>query len=1206
MVLFFGYILLNILFFAVHIKSNNEIYFNKTIRIALFKSDENKIFEDIKYYINQIKANPDILFDILNYKNTSLNIIKVYLDENDMSFLYPMIEDMLNNKTNTFINDLYEVAQNKTDGTNALNYIINILDDLEISDNVNISDIFFNLHKFSIQPEFDNLYNFFMKHKDIVFDFIALFIEQTRFSTLFGMLKEVLFDYNDILFELCYNLMKEYNDIDKMAEICYQFVKDNEEDFWFDFSIEIDTPQFEELSKLIHFRSQLGELLKNALLKDRYANQLLLYLFEFKEGYIIIFNILNNYEDPNYFVNYLPEIIKIFEQLRKNDTNLDFYYGRIGETIFETIKKEVTSENITYLITDNFMVKMEDLFVNNGLTNKTFSKECLILLNDIYFSKLPIVTTFFLKKIIIDSTKVKNDFITYENCLHYKEEFHINKTLDYTVKPVFVVGIMDDIYNKNKFKSSLLNEKFNYLYGFCLPFGIYQENKEMCSKNDYNEIMKIILKISFNMNTTSVDTFKILDHKFSYDQYLICIFSLLIIFIPLIIRIFLFIYKSIKSRKIEKQNTINKLIKGDIHKNKKKLFINKFRPPNWYKYLFIYFDIIKNGKELFKFDVIETNFNNLDGITYIKGILGASMILYILGQVFLILFNLPSKIIFQKSFYDTINSPTYKILFFGLRYSPRIIFSCSGFIFIYKFLCYIEQQQKFYFIKLLCLQSYKYILLILVILFMRYSLYQIDVIINNEKRPIMEMYNNILIQNEDFKKLFSFLLFNTEKNDFKNRQNLIQYFYLPVNEVFLFIFGTTLVSLGYKFKLRIDYIIVILILFLYLGKILIFIYYIYNKDFYSTLYFYLYNYGEAMLNPLFNLPSYLIGMFFGLINFSVQKGITIYKTDNFDSYKFIELFEKDEDINEDIIKENDEKNDIKDIENDKLIDEKDQSKQEKLSILNENNNENNNYISNSKISETGINSKKSLKGEEKFDINLERNKNTKNELGEKIREIPFLKMPIKFLDFHRKARRYILIIITFIFICFIIFSTALIDIVISTVKSEKDTEDEIIELYSLENIIPNKPLNIYYLFDIELVVFMINWIFFILYSKSKKSADIFDFFNDMRWSFFVKSYFSFSLVSTPIIIYIFYQSETVKKLDVGNIFLFFFINIIFIIIADIIFYSFFEFPLKKIFKTFFIKEEIIDIENEGKTEEDPEEENINIFVEDEKEEISLK
>ena len=34
-----------------------------------------------------------------------------------------------------------------------------------------------------------------------------------------------------------------------------------------------------------------------------------------------------------------------------------------------------------------------------------------------------------------------------------------------------------------------------------------------------------------------------------------------------------------------------------------------------------------------------------------------------------------------------------------------------------------------------------------------------------------------------------------------------------------------------------------------------------------------------MLNPIYNLPSYLIGMFFGLINYSIQKGINLYGVD---------------------------------------------------------------------------------------------------------------------------------------------------------------------------------------------------------------------------------------------------------------------------------------------------------------------------------------
>jgi hypothetical protein len=203
---------------------------------------------------------------------------------------------------------------------------------------------------------------------------------------------------------------------------------------------------------------------------------------------------------------------------------------------------------------------------------------------------------------------------------------------------------------------------------------------------------------------------------------------------------------------------------------------------------------------------------------------------------------------------------------------------------------------------------------------------------------------------------------------------------------------------------------------------------------------------------------------------------------------------------------------------------------------------------------------------------------------EKIEEMPFLKSPIKFLNFHRKITRQCCIRIVFLFfIAFIIFSTVFQWIILGiTVEKKEDP----FEKYSMEDFISNYVLNIYYLIDIELVVFMINWIFFVMYSKTEKSADIFDFLNNIYWSFFAKSYFSFTVISTPIILYIFYQSETVVELYMGNIFLYFSIDIIFILLGDILFYSFFEFPFKKIFKTFFIREEIINIEYEGQNEDE--------------------
>ena len=67
---------------------------------------------------------------------------------------------------------------------------------------------------------------------------------------------------------------------------------------------------------------------------------------------------------------------------------------------------------------------------------------------------------------------------------------------------------------------------------------------------------------------------------------------------------------------------------------------------------------------------------------------------------------------------------------------------------------------------------------------------------------------------------FLFLLYNSETNEFIKRQDLVQYFYLPINEIFFFVFGTSLLSIGYKWKIRIDNVILFLLVSIYLAKII--------------------------------------------------------------------------------------------------------------------------------------------------------------------------------------------------------------------------------------------------------------------------------------------------------------------------------------------------------------------------------------------------
>ena len=616
----------------------------------------------------------------------------------------------------------------------------------------------------------------------------------------------------------------------------------------------------------------------------------------------------------------------------------------------------------------------------------------------------------------------------------------------------------------------------------------------------------------------------------------------------------------------------------------------KIITPKWYKYLNEYFNLIKNGAELFNNTLKESNINNINGITYIKGLLGLSMLLYIFGHIFFILFNLPFKNLTLTNFNLTVTNPFFFIPLIGLRYSPRIILSCSGYTFIYKYLNFIDRQPKLYLLKFIFRQSYKYLLLLCIILYMRYSIYYFTLILNQFKRPMTEILKfNLELNNKDyFINFFDFLLAYIGDLTFNNKQNIIQYFYIPLNEIFLFLFGVILISLGYRFKFRNDIIILILILLIFVVKILIYVFYVNRQEKHSTLYYYLYDYGGLMLNPIFNLPSFLIGMFFGLINYSIQKGISLYDSDSYQKLLNIDNRESAIDFKEP--ESNDRQSNLKKITT--LKNSKESLSMELLDNYDESNYKNE-QLGNTKRSNT-LNIVKSKKLENKiesytnknidknftikFDINDNGLLNSKKkEYNEKIEEMPFLILPIKFSKFHHKneGRFYFKIIITLFVLLTTFISCAHFFFVgaYTLVDEENDNKETTLDKLSFRKVITSPFLNVLYSIDIDIIVFMVNWLFFIIYSKGK-TADIYDFFNNNFWSFFLKCYYSFIIISTPVILCVIYQNEIVINFCFSNLLLFSFISLFISLITVILCYSMYEMPLKKIFKSILVKDEI--------------------------------
>ena len=92
--------------------------------------------------------------------------------------------------------------------------------------------------------------------------------------------------------------------------------------------------------------------------------------------------------------------------------------------------------------------------------------------------------------------------------------------------------------------------------------------------------------------------------------------------------------------------------------------------------------------------LIESNLFYDSGLVYIKGIRGISFIFLIFGSLFYVLYNNSMCVYEIKQFIYIYKHPVYFIFFVGIRYAPRVLFSCSGYTLFYKFYCYLEEKKE--------------------------------------------------------------------------------------------------------------------------------------------------------------------------------------------------------------------------------------------------------------------------------------------------------------------------------------------------------------------------------------------------------------------------------------------------------------------------------------------------------------------------------
>jgi hypothetical protein len=707
-------------------------------------------------------------------------------------------------------------------------------------------------------------------------------------------------------------------------------------------------------------------------------------------------------------------------------------------------------------------------------------------------------------------------------------------------------------YNKTNLAiNSLETEFYYYLIALCLPQGYRKDgndvNEEYCEDDDYKTlIIDINNKIGDYLNFLDAEfdifTLRTNQDESEKDRWIwLKVIPIFFLFLQVIFVLFRSCIKDciIKIRIKKKNDDKNKIgyefdDSSDIDDDKNSYIkdndiIDTYNDDNKLKMFFKIMNCFcfhENGNELFDFSLASTKYNNDSGLSNIRGIIGLSIFFMIFGWTFVILYNCPIKIysIYHiKIFFSTVLSFFVSI---GVRYSPRIVISCSGYILIYKYLSYLDRNYInksisifWTSLRFVLYQSHKYFLFILILLIERFSLYHfINLVRRDGETPLWKYYQIYIAENPSspFQFFLSLIMIrnffiNIEEEQRKNN-NLLHYFWLPFNEILFFIFGVILITIGYKKKLRIDNFILILIPLLLILKTaysyLIPLYFKIKeknddsykfplKEYLPILYYVFYNYGRFMINPIFNLPYFLIGMFFGLMNYAIQKGINDL-SESYTGSHFSSLHDKSNADNKtDNIELSQEDSDADNLER------------------------------NSKEQKNAKENKKEF------------------EYSEEVTEMPFLINPILFIQWHRRHKH--LIILPFIFLAIFIFF-----LLINLFYTYDDELNNIVNIF----------INIIYRIDIEFVVLFVQWGAFIIFLIGDNFAG--NFLGHISWTMLTKPYFSFILIINTVILFIFYQSETMVEINYTNIFLYSCIGGVLTFIFTILFYICFELPYKRL------------------------------------------
>ncbi len=573
-----------------------------------------------------------------------------------------------------------------------------------------------------------------------------------------------------------------------------------------------------------------------------------------------------------------------------------FHFIKSQKTELNSINEDNISLNIT-----KFVIKLAQAALMETLTNTklNLSEKCINNINITYNnSKSNYYSIFY-----YDSSKSKNDLGSYIDCLNGNMEYHYEEKEEIKNNITFIVAyIKEKIIKDNNTTNKNISEE-HYLFGFCVING--------CSEEDYKQIL---ISINNDIKFIKGENIKVNIYNLKEEKNLII---KLIKCIPLFIIILISLF------------SLFTFIPGF-------LFQSSVKSHNAKEKIKSCFNIVENMDELLSINQSGKNLITNDmGLLVIKGIRSLTLMLVLCSESFQQINQLPTKIYTSYEFSLLLKNIFFTFVQFGDRFGIRLLYGISGFILSFKMLYYLDNEieknednnrekqddendenekeneenlnklingslilpegnisdievsnnnisfdennyNKYrkllsnqVLFKFIFRQFYKYFMFIIAVLFFKFSLINEYYLFDKNGSPLLAYCQKEILDRFSFIQILGniFLFSPFSKNTYFSYNP----FDIVYNEIFFFLFGSILIFYSYKNLFRLDIIIIILFIIFELGKFIVFSLLKSTKEnFYPIQFFQDYYYSFITSNQLYNMPSMLIGLLFGMVNYCIQ------------------------------------------------------------------------------------------------------------------------------------------------------------------------------------------------------------------------------------------------------------------------------------------------------------------------------------------------